>query len=154
MKCFELNPNLRECANCKKQQYELEKPLNACKCYQVDYCNKQCQKEHWKTGHRLQCSQHRHKRQVKVCDNCGARKGEEDGARLRKCGKCATTVYCSRACQVKHWYQEHRSTCPIWAAHMLAMDMVGIKRLSYSALRGFLKSTQEKAQAQAKATRS
>ena len=44
------NPNLKSCSNCG-----CEGSLKRCPCVAVAYCSKQCQKEHWKSGHRALC---------------------------------------------------------------------------------------------------
>ena len=44
------NPNLKSCSNCG-----CGGSLKRCPCVAVAYCSKQCQKEHWKSGHRALC---------------------------------------------------------------------------------------------------
>ena len=44
------------CANCKKNQDELHETLKACSlCKAAYYCGKECQTEHWKLGHKVDC---------------------------------------------------------------------------------------------------
>lgn len=44
----------------------------------------------------------------RVCAGCG--KWDTDGAKLSRCARCATVMYCSRECQAKDW-KEHRKVC-------------------------------------------
>lgn len=44
------------------------------------------------------------------CFQCLAKEGEQ-GAPLLSCGGCKFAQYCSKACQVKNWKQEHKHLC-------------------------------------------
>lgn len=44
------------------------------------------------------------------CFQCMAKKGKE-GAPLLSCGGCKSAQYCSKACQVKNWKEEHKRLC-------------------------------------------
>jgi splicing suppressor protein 51 len=45
------------------------------------------------------------------CQNC-SKSSAQLGANLKQCGKCHTTRYCSRECQVAHW-PSHKPICTI-----------------------------------------
>eukprot|EP00903_Cladosiphon_okamuranus_P006617 g6464.t1 len=43
-------------------------------------------------------------------ENCGRRQGDvKEG--FKRCGRCRTTVYCSKECQVEHWKAGHKQMC-------------------------------------------
>ncbi|KAJ7475892.1 hypothetical protein FB451DRAFT_1397282 [Mycena latifolia] len=46
---------------------------------------------------------------VRACSGCGRSPAEGANA-FAKCGKCGTSHYCSRECQVAHW-KEHKPMC-------------------------------------------
>ena len=41
----------------------------------------------------------------RVCASCG------DGGAKSRCQRCKAVVYCSRACQLKHWKSGHKESC-------------------------------------------
>lgn len=45
-----------------------------------------------------------------ACFTCAAKKGKE-GPKLLSCGGCNYAQYCSKACQVKDWKEEHKHMC-------------------------------------------
>jgi hypothetical protein len=47
------------------------------------------------------------------CSNCGV---SEDGRKLKKCGRCKRSHYCSRDCQAAHW-AKHKTVCAREAAN-------------------------------------
>ncbi|CAM9691130.1 unnamed protein product [Pylaiella littoralis] len=43
-------------------------------------------------------------------ETCGRRQGDvKEG--FKRCGRCRTTVYCSKECQVEHWKAGHKQMC-------------------------------------------
>ncbi|CAB1115205.1 unnamed protein product [Ectocarpus sp. CCAP 1310/34] len=43
-------------------------------------------------------------------ETCGRRQGDvKEG--FKRCGRCRTTVYCSKDCQVAHWKEKHKMEC-------------------------------------------
>lgn len=47
--------NLQHCANCKKMESVLGEFKRCIQCKTVVYCGRDCQKEHWKAGHKKAC---------------------------------------------------------------------------------------------------
>lgn len=76
------------------------------------YCSKDCQRGHWREGHRKHCvavnsqvlSMGENRRNV--CSFCG-----EESPDLLKCSRCKEMYYCSRDCQRGHWREGHREDC-------------------------------------------
>jgi len=100
------------CASCGCRP---EAGLSACAaCGGVSYCNRACQKDHWRT-HKTHCSPgaargtqraaaHGAASVCVACDNCGRLDPAPGVAKLLACA-CNTVVYCSTDCQ-----RQHRST--------------------------------------------
>jgi hypothetical protein len=59
------------------------------------------------------------------CSNCGVR---EDGRKLKKCGRCKRSHYCSRDCQAEHW-AKHKTVCAREAANQ--KNIAGCVHLSF-----------------------
>jgi hypothetical protein len=47
----------KTCSNCDKQSGNLKECTG---CYTAQYCNRDCQKAHWKRGHKVSCRQHQY----------------------------------------------------------------------------------------------
>jgi hypothetical protein len=53
------NPWISRCANCNKVHEEGSTQFNTCaRCKAFYYCSRECQKEHWKAGHKVDCRGH------------------------------------------------------------------------------------------------
>jgi hypothetical protein len=53
------NPWISHCANCNKSSEEDNTQFKACaRCKTFYYCSKECQVEHWKDGHKVDCKGH------------------------------------------------------------------------------------------------
>jgi hypothetical protein len=110
------------CAQCDRP----DPPLLCAQCETVSYCDKHCQRLHWKDEHKLHCqvfatgppsSDDNHVLVVdpeepattssssySVCRNCFMPR-----PRLR-CTQCQSVAYCDRDCQRAHW-SEHKRAC-------------------------------------------
>lgn len=53
-----------------------------------------------------------------VCYVCMKRSGEGEGGRLLTCAGCKQLRYCGKACQKRHWKEEHKELCGILAHNM------------------------------------
>jgi len=101
----QISGNFENCGMCGRQT---EDPYWCKVCGEVPYCSKKCCKDHWSNGgHRRVCSLASDtKRLVKPCVVCGK-------ASIVGCNKCMFTYYCSRECQMSHWYEGgHDKSCP------------------------------------------
>ena len=45
------------------------------------------------------------------CEQCGIKEEAGDKPKFRRCGKCRTTLYCSKDCQATDWVAGHRELC-------------------------------------------
>ena len=55
------------------------------------------------------------------CANCGAKAGPDNTTSLKPCGRCKTTMYCGRECQMAHWKEGgHRNACKPGHGHKMA----------------------------------
>lgn len=52
----------------------------------------------------------REEKQQRVCAFCGAVAGQ-DAPKLKRCANCRLVLYCSPACQRKHWKAGHKAEC-------------------------------------------
>ena len=96
------------CAQCFQESAKLK----ACsKCHTVYYCNKECQKKHWKEHKKTCCALHdcseqtKHLDEVSMCSYCS-----KTSNYLKKCTLCYAVQYCDKDCQRKHWPQ-HKMQC-------------------------------------------
>eukprot|EP01083_Nonionella_stella_P170999 583202_1 len=91
--------------------------LKRCKgCKSTYYCGKSCQKRHWNSRHRLNCSDE-NECAWEACPNSN----NIPGPKLKRCkgckatyycGKrCKSTYYCGKSCQKRHWNSLHRLNC-------------------------------------------
>ena len=63
------------CAACGKEPSATGKRLQVCAgCRSVSYCSKQCQREHWKNGHKAECERLRHPQRVRAARANGRKK--------------------------------------------------------------------------------
>jgi len=100
-----ISGTFEDCVVCGRQT---EDPYWCKVCGEVPYCSKKCCQDHWSNGgHRRVCSRASDtKRLVKPCVVCGK-------ASIVGCNKCMFTYYCSRECQMSHWYEGgHDKSCP------------------------------------------
>jgi hypothetical protein len=89
----------QSCAHCSKT---VERRLQCGRCNDFQYCSKECQVAHWKSGHQNECV-------PAPCKECGS-----CSATLHKslvCSKCVKVGYCSRQCQIRHWKAGHNQIC-------------------------------------------
>ena len=101
----QISDTFENCVVCGRQT---EDPYWCKKCGEVPYCSKKCSRDHWSNGgHRRVCSLASDtERLVKPCVVCG--KASSVG-----CNRCMFTYYCSRECQMSHWYEGgHDKSCP------------------------------------------
>ena len=94
--------------NCVVCGCQTEDPYWCKVCGEVPYCSKKCSRDHWSNGgHRRVCSLASDtERLVKPCVVCGK-------ASIVGCNRCMFTYYCSRECQMQHWYEGgHDKSCP------------------------------------------
>jgi hypothetical protein len=98
------------CTNCFRLESGLEEgeKLMICPlCEQVNYCSRECQKDHWKKFHKKECIGN-----DKMCNNCFRLESElEEGKELMICALCEQVKYCSRECQTEHWKKKHKKKC-------------------------------------------
>jgi hypothetical protein len=88
------------CAECGKFTPKEQRRLFCSQCHIAVYCGPECQKKHWKQGHRELCGQQR------WCQACGKL--------LEKplfCGRCRTVCYCDKAHQEHDWKRNHKKIC-------------------------------------------
>ncbi|XP_034299519.2 uncharacterized protein [Magallana gigas] len=97
------------CSFCGQRSTNL---LRCSRCKEVYYCSKDCQRGHWKEGHRKHCVAVNNQvpsmgeNQGNVCSFC-----EEESPDLLKCSRCKEVYYCSKDCQRGHWREGHREDC-------------------------------------------
>eukprot|EP01032_Pedospumella_encystans_P010073 gene10073-11804_t len=61
-----------------------------------------------------------------VCGKCGIL--EPAHTKFNICGKCNCVSYCSKDCQVKHWYASHREECKLMVYRAECMRSKGISK--------------------------
>jgi hypothetical protein len=101
-----------ECLNCHaKQRPNGEKLLRCRVCRVATYCGTECADKHWPT-HKPQCKRAEDfeklvpaEKGAPNCWTCGV-----EGEPLKKCTRCLTATYCSKACQTSDW-PTHKSIC-------------------------------------------
>uniref|UniRef100_A0A8W8KZ01 phytol kinase n=1 Tax=Magallana gigas TaxID=29159 RepID=A0A8W8KZ01_MAGGI len=97
------------CSFCGQRPTDL---LRCSRCKEVCYCSKDCQKGHWREGHREHCVAVNNQvlsmgeNQGNICSFCG-----EEAPDSLKCGRCKEVYYCSKDCQREHWKEGHREQC-------------------------------------------
>jgi hypothetical protein len=47
----------------------------------------------------------------RFCGNCGVAAKDILGGKLKACGRCHSTWYCGKECQIEHWKAGHKSDC-------------------------------------------
>jgi hypothetical protein len=88
------------CAECGKFTPKEQRRLFCAQCHIAVYCGPECQKKHWKEGHRELCGQQR------WCQACGKL--------LEKplfCARCGTVCYCDKDHQKHDWKWSHKKKC-------------------------------------------
>eukprot|EP01083_Nonionella_stella_P208972 757953_1 len=81
--------------------------LKRCKgCKSTYYCGKSCQKRHWNSRHRLNCSAE-NECAWGACPNSN----NIPMPKLKRCKGCKATYYCGKPCQKRHWNSLHRFNC-------------------------------------------
>ena len=94
------------CGHCKR-----DNPANWCtRCKAVSYCGKECQKSHWKAGHKVECCglpTELKELSRTECGHCGKKKPK------LMCSGCDTACYCDTECQKSHWVEGHKRECKL-----------------------------------------
>lgn len=98
------------CVNCNKAVDVIRKCAG---CLQAIYCDKDCQKRHWKATHKKECGLKVTSISPKVSLSKGNKKPcsfcEKTVEKIKKCVGCST-CYCSSACRQKDW-PKHKEVC-------------------------------------------
>ena len=93
------------CAACTKQE-RVRGDFQVCsKCREVRYCSPECQRAHWKAGHKSTCAP----KPPVVCAAC--QKYELVSGDFSLCARCRAVRYCSAECQRAHWKAGHKQAC-------------------------------------------
>ncbi|PNH05451.1 hypothetical protein TSOC_008268 [Tetrabaena socialis] len=100
---------------------EADLTLRACGgCGRPRYCCLDCQKAHWRAGHRADCARPAAEAAGErgalppTCSNplCASLAGDSEAdLTLRACGGCGRPRYCCPDCQKAHWRAGHRAEC-------------------------------------------
>lgn len=109
------------CWSCSKPSSKL---LRCGRCKEATYCDKKCQTDHWKNGHKCECEtlkEARERREEELekaresydggtaaCQMCA--KLEDKNEPFLTCKRCRRVVYCSGKCQTAHW-KAHKVYC-------------------------------------------
>mmetsp|Transcript_30721 Transcript_30721/g.62463 ORF Transcript_30721/g.62463 Transcript_30721/m.62463 type:complete len:549 (-) Transcript_30721:60-1706(-) len=131
--------DLNTCPMCGKTRDDVNsEELKVCRgCNRVAYCGKDCQRAHWKAGHKHKCKESKPATSVpapvstppppsvdtaqvlqkkkkpplddRECANCSV---PQHDAKLSACTRCRLVFYCGQACQLQHWnIGEHKKFC-------------------------------------------
>nr|XP_034299505.1 uncharacterized protein LOC117680964 [Crassostrea gigas] len=91
-----------ECSYCNQRSTDL---LRCSRCKEVYYCSGDCQRGHWREGHREQC------KLVTSQDSMVCRFCYGSSKRLKRCVGRLQVSYCSKECQKEDWSRRHRVEC-------------------------------------------
>lgn len=100
---------IRKCAFCGT----IASSKSCAGCSRARYCSRECQKRHWRGGHKAECRAPAAEAGagasgwVGGCAAC-AKSGDE---KLLSCSRCGAVKYCSKVCQRQHWRAVHRREC-------------------------------------------
>ena len=122
------------CGNCKT----LSKDLKRCTgCFEIYYCSKDCQKQHWRSGHYITCKgktqtngtsqkqdtgRPRHKAsnqrsndgqstsEARTANKQHMCKACQKEGEVKVCKRCKLATYCSKECQTADW-PSHKEDC-------------------------------------------
>lgn len=137
-----------QCSNpkCNKQEGAGTTFSFCSACRSVQYCSKECQITHYRTGHKKSCAVIVANKEELITLNrncllpfvercsfpeCNQKQGRND-VNLQRCSRCKSCRYCSRECQTKHWNSGHKADCD-----RIVAEKEDIKRIFASAVIGY-----------------
>ena len=114
--------NTGKCSYCSTPSQRL---MNCSQCHSVQYCNRDCQRKHWKEHksycqhiipNMKSCSEEKRSQKASTIDYDISSQDKQcaycfqTSQTLRQCSRCHVVQYCNEACQQKHW-KEHKELC-------------------------------------------
>lgn len=117
-----------KCQHCKSGGSSL---LDCTGCFEVVYCNSQCQLNDW-PNHKRWCP----RKTPGYCAHCGT-------YTIQKCTVCRIVPYCSKACRKAHMKQ-HKYECRANVANMKTTDQSEAEVLAFLAKVGIHQSQDTK----------
>ncbi|XP_034299521.2 uncharacterized protein [Magallana gigas] len=100
-----------ECSFCGQWSTHL---LRCSQCKEVYYCSRDCQRGHWREGHRERCKEETTYSEFTstdaVCGFCSMKTNQ-----LKRCSGCKDVSYCSKECHKQDWSRGHKNNCEMIA---------------------------------------